>query len=790
MKLNLLFPAGAILAPVLLTLIGTSASAGPSADRTVATAAAAAPRGAPDFDVTAPWTGVLHDEPGDGRQWSMGATWKASFGPEGATYYPRAGSTEVRRLPHALSPDRVTIGGESIAFDRVAMPQRSGDRVELRRVAFTERYDLRPETIEQSFVFDALPRAGELELTIPVASELDAVETADGLEFRSDRGRITYSRAVVVDALGRRTPVGTRLVDGAISIRIGADVLAGAALPIVIDPVLGAIFPDLTTDDTFSLDTAFDPFQAVWVVVYERVFTATDHDVIAKMYSSTGSLLATGTVDVTGDSWVTPRIADLAPAHKFLVVAGSTAASGGARTARGRIMQPNGTLLTSDPQVSISGALTGDCILPDVGGHSDPNVPGTWCVAFERAISSSDHRIVYCLVSSAGTIAIGPLTMPFLVNTADSAPTVSKTNGGTAWTLAWVRSGFPQETIQAARISTVGGILAGPFFAGNGPFASSPCASGPIDGTELTAIVWQRGLPVGSLDAQVIVTLLDGGTVLQIEDLTLFEGFVPTAAHQTEPSVDSDGQHFLVAYSQFDAQFSHFKLYATDLAVAGTSLQVAQSHLELQPGLGLSQVRSNVAAARVPGTLAHRYLTVYDYRQNDLDHDAAGRFVDGVVGGPASRFCSGDGTGTACPCGNSGAAGQGCGNSVFSAGASLGLLAGGASTLADTAVLQVAGVPPGVSCLYFQGTTASVGAVFGDGLRCATGAVIRLATNTADAAGIGRCPAAGDPPISVEGGVPTSGGLRTYQVWYRNAASFCTSSTFNLSNGLAIQWAR
>jgi hypothetical protein len=38
--------------------------------------------------------------------------------------------------------------------------------------------------------------------------------------------------------------------------------------------------------------------------------------------------------------------------------------------------------------------------------------------------------------------------------------------------------------------------------------------------------------------------------------------------------------------------------------------------------------------------------------------------------------------------------------------------------------------------------------------------------------------------------VPVSGGLRTYPSWYRNSASFCTSATFNLSNGLAIQWAR
>jgi hypothetical protein len=44
--------------------------------------------------------------------------------------------------------------------------------------------------------------------------------------------------------------------------------------------------------------------------------------------------------------------------------------------------------------------------------------------------------------------------------------------------------------------------------------------------------------------------------------------------------------------------------------------------------------------------------------------------------------------------------------------------------------------------------------------------------------------------LSVSGGVPFEGGMRTYQAWYRNAAAFCTSSTFNLSNGLLIDWAR
>ncbi len=32
------------------------------------------------------------------------------------------------------------------------------------------------------------------------------------------------------------------------------------------------------------------------------------------------------------------------------------------------------------------------------------------------------------------------------------------------------------------------------------------------------------------------------------------------------------------------------------------------------------------------------------------------------------------------------------------------------------------------------------------------------------------------------------GDLKHYQCWYRDAATFCTTSTFNLSNGLSLTW--
>ena len=154
-----------------------------------------------------------------------------------------------------------------------------------------------------------------------------------------------------------------------------------------------------------------------------------------------------------------------------------------------------------------------------------------------------------------------------------------------------------------------------------------------------------------------------------------------------------------------------------------------------------------------------------------------------------SPYCFGDGSGTACPCGNASAVGAngGCVNSLGTAGTLA--ASGNGSIAADTIILSGTGMANS-SALYFQGTTrlnAGLGAVFGDGLRCAGGSVIRLGTAT-NVAGTSSYPTAGAPSVSVKGLV-TAPGTRTYQIWYRNATVFCNPETFNVTNGWEIGWA-
>lgn len=151
-------------------------------------------------------------------------------------------------------------------------------------------------------------------------------------------------------------------------------------------------------------------------------------------------------------------------------------------------------------------------------------------------------------------------------------------------------------------------------------------------------------------------------------------------------------------------------------------------------------------------------------------------------------ICAGDGSASACPCANASAIGdrEGCLNSL---GLGARLDHAGLSSLSnDTLELRVTRVP-NAPATFFQGSTAiggGQGVAFGDGLRCAGGSLIRLATHVA-ASQATSYPKGAEAPVSIRGAV-ASPGMRAYQMLYRNSASFCTSDTFNLTNALLVTW--
>ncbi len=151
-----------------------------------------------------------------------------------------------------------------------------------------------------------------------------------------------------------------------------------------------------------------------------------------------------------------------------------------------------------------------------------------------------------------------------------------------------------------------------------------------------------------------------------------------------------------------------------------------------------------------------------------------------------NSFCSCDGTATAAPCGNTGAAGNGCDNSTAGGGANI--TADGTGSVANSTVeFTCTGVAAGVSGVFFQGVTQAnggMGNLFGDGLMCAGGPIKRLEVLSADGSGT----AVSTVNVAVAGALPAGGATRIYQFWYRDPVGGPCGSGFNTSNALEIVW--
>ncbi|MDZ4771733.1 MAG: hypothetical protein SGI72_01225 [Planctomycetota bacterium] len=198
---------------------------------------------------------------------------------------------------------------------------------------------------------------------------------------------------------------------------------------------------------------------------------------------------------------------------------------------------------------------------------------------------------------------------------------------------------------------------------------------------------------------------------------------------------------------------------------------------------------------------ALRWGTTYNFRFDANTAPIAGLATLGLwkVGAPLSvtaavevpssgtaftNVCVGDGSGTACPCGNNSFVGndEGCTSSLGFGGR---LRASGvASIVADTLTLTSTRVPNGPA-LYFQGSSQAI-TPLGDGLLCVGGVRMQLGITFASS-DTSSYPSGAQALVHVQG-LAVAGDAKTYQAWYRENSSFCASERFNLTNGVQLIW--
>jgi hypothetical protein len=180
---------------------------------------------------------------------------------------------------------------------------------------------------------------------------------------------------------------------------------------------------------------------------------------------------------------------------------------------------------------------------------------------------------------------------------------------------------------------------------------------------------------------------------------------------------------------------------------------------------------------------AEAWVGLWNDKQLSGSDNVSGFFVEYSNITIPGIFCIGDVSNpTGCPCNNHGTGDEGCAN-----GSGLGgrlRASGSASVSAGIVTLsgsQLIASQPG---LYFQGNNAinaGDGTLFGDGIRCAGGGVIRLQVRFASSAGESET----NINVAAAGGA-VAGDTKRFQLWYRDPLTSSCGAMFNLTNGVEI----
>ena len=248
--------------------------------------------------------------------WAAGTDYKVSFH-DGMTFVPYLGvdypmTQSLHWQTKSARIGEVDLLGASQS-DRVTTPW----RCEYHFAGVVEAYDVRAEGLEQTFVVDQLPAAGDLVIRGAVTSALRADQAAprhQSLTFVDAEGRslVQYGNAFVFDAAGRRAEITTGYADGEVTLTVPGSWLANATLPVTVDPMLTRVqlisWGAATFGQVEAIDIARDDVATTSnvMVVYSRAASATDNDLWIRLCNDDFSNVSLVFSDIT-TSWSTDQ---------------------------------------------------------------------------------------------------------------------------------------------------------------------------------------------------------------------------------------------------------------------------------------------------------------------------------------------------------------------------------------------------------------------------------------------------------------------------------------------------
>jgi hypothetical protein len=414
-----------------------------------------APRALPTFAKASPIrAGATAPDGRSAGIWASGPTYKVSFH-DGMTFYPYVGSRRPHQPLHWRTVS-VRAGGHELLRENTAPAPRATDwRCEYDLGPVTERYDVRDDGVEQSFVVHERPPAGELVVVGEVSSPLQLPPMAAqhgplSLHLADGRPVIDYGAAVAIDRNGVRTPVATATDGNRILLRVAAETVAAAAFPLVIDPLLASntlLALGLTVDDADVLHETLTPVldQARMWYSWSAEVAAGDHDVrLWRLGADFDGTIVEQYREISLWDSKHGRLA-LAPAADYVVMVYETDAGSNRWIGVHRHHITDNHLTTTLAFVPQPLAGYTDW-RPDVGGHLEPS-GNKVLITFQRETvqpwANTASSTVYATVfdASVPNISNGFVVQPFVVlqrpNADQERPAVNQSASGNEWLLAF-----------------------------------------------------------------------------------------------------------------------------------------------------------------------------------------------------------------------------------------------------------------------------------------------------------------------------------------------------------------
>lgn len=495
----------------------------------------------------------------DGVLGAAGSDYKAVFERAGVVFTPALGQEAPRSYPLRWALESIH-RGENEVFrpdGKGAPPEHDGYVVTYARTAaIAERYEARPEGLEQSFVFDEpLPGRGDLVVRVRIATDLEPAmqgETRDGISFDSPSwGGVRIGKVTGIDARGERVTGSLRLAGRTLDLVLPAAFVDAATYPLVLDPLVG---PTITINNSqnndYFVDVAYDASNDVFLVVWTRLFSSVDSDLYAQRVRSGGTLRGAMILVTNNNSFArAPSVANVNGTDQFVVVWGQ--------------WNNNDSDILAKRVDAATGAISGKTTIagnpllweddPDVGGNVSTLASLNRAVIVWRA---GDNGIK----GQAVTLAPGFDPIPFLstfditTDNRDVRPKITKAGYLNRHVVVWQRNGTT-ALVRAACVSDLG---------------------------------------------QVLHSLLKLGT---------------TNFHRRDPDIDGDGTEFLVAYRREESTGSTFNdIYGRMVRWDGSALVQTVGETRIQGAPAVDELRPVVAFAGTKYLLAHEQVSTLGYR--------------------------------------------------------------------------------------------------------------------------------------------------------------------------------